>query len=139
MQNRSHFGLKMAIWYAEMERNRERMIRARETINTGKLSGAVGTFSFIDPSIETYVCRKLRARAGFCFLSDRPETAMPIFHDLSHHRLFLDKFSQEIRVLQRTEVREGGGVIFPPDRRALPPCLIKETPFSRKTFPGSPA
>ena len=53
------FGLKMAIWYTEMERNRERMIRARDTINTGKLSGAVGTFSFIDPSIEAYVCRKL--------------------------------------------------------------------------------
>ncbi len=53
------FGLKMALWYKEMERNRERMTRARETISTGKLSGAVGTFSFVDPSIETYVCRKL--------------------------------------------------------------------------------
>jgi len=56
------FGLKMALWYTEMERNRERMIRARETISTGKLSGAVGTFSFIDPGIETYVCKKLRLK-----------------------------------------------------------------------------
>jgi len=53
------FGLKMALWYAEMERNRERMIRARATISAGKLAGAVGTFSFVDPSIEEYVCRKL--------------------------------------------------------------------------------
>jgi adenylosuccinate lyase len=45
------FGLKMAVWYGEMERNRERMVRARRR-SAGKLSGVVGTYLFIDPSIE---------------------------------------------------------------------------------------
>jgi adenylosuccinate lyase len=57
MMGRSHgihaapitFGLKMALWYQEMERNLTRMMRAKETISYGKISGAVGTFSFIDP------------------------------------------------------------------------------------------
>jgi adenylosuccinate lyase len=101
------FGLKMALWYTEMERNRERMIRARETISTGKLSGAVGTFSFIDPSIETYVCKKLQ-------LKPAPVSSQIVQRD-RHAEYFttiaiiassLDKFSQEIRLLQRTEVQE---------------------------------
>jgi adenylosuccinate lyase len=45
------FGLKMALWYQEMQRNRERLVRAKETVSYGKISGAVGTFSFIDPFI----------------------------------------------------------------------------------------
>jgi len=53
------FGLKMALWYQEMQRNRERMVRARETVSYGKIAGAVGTFSFVDPTVEAYVCRKL--------------------------------------------------------------------------------
>jgi adenylosuccinate lyase len=101
------FGLKMALWYTEMERNRERMVRARETISTGKLAGAVGTFSFIDPSIETYVCRKLG-------LKPAPVSSQIVQRD-RHAEYFstmaiiassLDKFAQEIRLLQRTEVRE---------------------------------
>ena len=101
------FGLKMALWYTEMERNRERMIRARETISAGKLSGAVGTFSFIDPSVETYVCRKLG-------LKPAPVSSQIVQRD-RHAEYFttmaiiassLDKFSQEIRLLQRTEVQE---------------------------------
>jgi len=101
------FGLKMALWYTEMERNRERMIRARETISTGKLSGAVGTFSFIDPGIETYVCSKLR-------LKPAPVSSQIVQRD-RHAEYFttmaiiassMDKYSQEIRLLQRTEVQE---------------------------------
>jgi len=101
------FGLKMAIWYSEMARNRERMIRAKETISTGKLSGAVGTFSFIDPRVEAYVCGKLG-------LKPAPVSSQIIQRD-RHAEYFttlaiiassLDKFSQEIRLLQRTEVRE---------------------------------
>ena len=83
------FGLKMAIWYAEMERNRERMIRARETISTGKLSGAVGTFSFIDPSIEDICLPETGVKAGPRLLTDRSEgPPCRIFHDPGHHRLF---------------------------------------------------
>jgi len=53
------FGLKMALWYEEIGRALERMARAREVISVGKVSGAVGTFANIDPSVERYVCRKL--------------------------------------------------------------------------------
>jgi adenylosuccinate lyase len=125
------FGLKMALWYTEMERNRERMIRARETIATGKLSGAVGTFSFIDPGIETYVCRKLG-------LNPAPVSSQIVQRD-RHAEYFttlaiiassLDKFSQEIRLLQRTEVREA--------EEYLPPCRTKEILFCRKISPDFP-
>jgi adenylosuccinate lyase len=101
------FGLKMALWYQEMERNLARMIRAKETISYGKISGAVGTYSFIDPSIEDYVCRKLG-------LTPAPVSSQIIQRD-RHAEYFttlaiigssIDKFSQEIRLLQRTEVRE---------------------------------
>lgn len=101
------FGLKMALWYQEMSRNRYRLIRAKEAISTGKIAGAVGTFSFIHPSVETYVCQKLG-------LEPAPASSQIIQRD-RHAEFFctlaiiassIDKFAQEIRLLQRTEVRE---------------------------------
>ena len=101
------FGLKMALWYQEMTRNRSRLIMAKEAISTGKISGAVGTFSFIHPSVEAYVCRKLG-------LDPAPVSSQIIQRD-RHAEFFctlaiiassIDKFAQEIRLLQRTEVRE---------------------------------
>ncbi|HCV53081.1 MAG TPA: adenylosuccinate lyase, partial [Exiguobacterium sp.] len=53
------FGLKLALWYEEMKRNKVRFEAARETVEYGKMSGAVGTFANIDPFIEKYVCEKL--------------------------------------------------------------------------------
>jgi adenylosuccinate lyase len=50
------FGLKMALFYAEMGRNRDRLLKARETIACGKISGAVGTFANISPDIEAAAC-----------------------------------------------------------------------------------
>src|SRR5579872_5818603 len=52
-------GLKLALWYAELDRSVERIRRARATISVGKLSGAVGTFAHLPPSIEADVCRRL--------------------------------------------------------------------------------
>ena len=101
------FGLKMALWYQEMMRNGERMVRAKETISYGKISGAVGNFSSVDPYVEEYVCHKLG-------LKPAPVSSQVIQRD-RHAEFFstlaiiassLDKFSQEIRLLQRTEVRE---------------------------------
>src|SRR5499426_977310 len=54
------FGLKLALWYAEVQRDVERIQHARTTINVGKLSGAVGTFAHLPPSIEEDVCRRLQ-------------------------------------------------------------------------------
>jgi adenylosuccinate lyase len=53
------FGIKMALWFAELQRQRERLARARATIAVGKLSGAVGTFSHLPPEVEEAVCARL--------------------------------------------------------------------------------
>ena len=101
------FGLKLALWYQEVQRNRQRLVRAKESISHGKISGAVGTFSFIDPFVEKYVCDKLG-------LKPDPVSSQIIQRD-RHAEYFamlaiiassIDKFAQEIRLLQRTEVQE---------------------------------
>lgn len=115
MMGRSHgihaepttFGLKMALWYDEMGRNLERLERAREVISCGKLSGAVGTFSQIDPRVEKFVLKKLGLK---------PEpVATQVVHRDRHAEYFsalaitaasIEKFAVEIRHLQRTEVLE---------------------------------
>lgn len=101
------FGLKMALWYQEMERNRKRMVRAREVISYGKIAGAVGTFSFIDPSVEEYVCRKLGLKpAPVSTQIVQRDRHAEYFSTLAIIASSIDKFAQEIRLLQRTEVRE---------------------------------
>ena len=101
------FGLKLALWYAENQRNIERVRRARAGINVGKLSGAVGTFAHLDPSIEAAVC----ARLG---LEPAPVSSQVIQRD-RHAELLsalaiaaasLEKFALEIRGLQKTEIGE---------------------------------
>ena len=130
------FGLKMAIWYTEMERNRERMIRARETINTGKLSGAVGTFSFIDPSIETYVCRKLGLKpASVSSQIVQRDRHAEYFTTLAIIASSLDKFSQEIRLLQRTEVREAEEY-FSPGQKGSSAMPHKRNPVLSENISG---
>jgi adenylosuccinate lyase len=101
------FGLKLAVWYEEMSRNRERMRRAAETVRAGKISGAVGTFAHLDPDVEETVCRRLgleAARASNQTLQrDRHAEYLCTLAILGSS---LDKFATEIRHLQRTEVRE---------------------------------
>lgn len=101
------FGLKLAVFYAEFKRVRERMARAVETISVGKISGAVGTFEHLDPSVEEYVCKKLG-------LLPAPVSTQIIQRD-RHAEFFttialvgasLEKLAVELRHLQRTEVRE---------------------------------
>ncbi len=101
------FGLKLLLWMAEMDRNIARMERAKESVSVGKLSGAVGTYSNIDPFVEEYVCKELG-------LTPSPISTQVIQRD-RHAELMttlaviassLDKFATEIRHLQRTEVRE---------------------------------
>jgi adenylosuccinate lyase len=101
------FGLKMALWYQEMERNRDRMIRAKDTISTGKMAGAVGTFAFTDPAIEEYVCSHLGLRpAPVSSQIVQRDRHAEYFSTLAIIASSIDKFAQEIRLLQRTEVRE---------------------------------
>jgi adenylosuccinate lyase len=101
------FGLKLALWYDEMRRNLARLQRAREAIAVGKVSGAVGTFANVDPFVEEYVCE----RAGLVPAKVSTQVVPRDHHAeyFSHLALVatsLEKFSVEIRHLQRTEVLE---------------------------------
>ena len=101
------FGLKLALWYAELARDVVRMRRARDVVSVGKLSGAVGTFAHLPPSIEAEVCHTLG-------LEPAPVASQVIQRD-RHAELVsgmaitgssLEKFALEIRGLQKTEIGE---------------------------------
>jgi adenylosuccinate lyase len=101
------FGLKLLLWYAELQRDLDRVLRARDTVSVGKLSGAVGTFAHLDPSIEAQVCETLG-------LAPAPVSSQVIQRD-RHAELIsalaitaasLEKFALEIRGLQKTEIGE---------------------------------
>lgn len=101
------FGLTLARWYAEMERNLERLKQAKERIAYGKISGAVGTYAHLSPAVEAYVCKK-------CGLKPAPISSQIIQRD--HHAEFfttmaiiassIEMIALEVRNLQRTEVAE---------------------------------
>jgi adenylosuccinate lyase len=101
------FGLKVAHWYAEMTRNRGRLLQARQEIAFGKISGAVGTFANIDPEVEAFVCTCLG-------LNPEPVSTQIVPRD--RHAVFfstlaligssLERIATEVRHLQRTEVLE---------------------------------
>jgi adenylosuccinate lyase len=101
------FGLKMALWHAELQRHLERLDRARATIAVGKLSGAVGTFSHLPPEVEEAVCARLGLRpapvSSQILQRDRHAEVMTT---LALVAASLEKFATEIRALQKTEVRE---------------------------------
>ena len=100
-------GLKLALWWDEMRRNRARLKRARAEIAVGKISGPVGTHATVSPAIEARVCERLG-------LGVAPVSNQVIQRD--RHASFvttlavvaasLEKFATEIRGLQRTEIRE---------------------------------
>jgi len=101
------FGFKMAIFFEETKRNIERMEQARENISVGKISGAVGTFSNLEPQVEDYVCKKLKLRPA-------PISNQVLQRDRHAQYLAaiaitgatLEKLATEIRGLQRTEILE---------------------------------
>jgi adenylosuccinate lyase len=101
------FGLKMALWYAELQRHLARIDRARATIAHGKLSGAVGTFSHLPPDVEEAVCVRLGLLpapvSSQVLQRDRHAEVMTT---LALVAASLEKFATEIRALQKTEVRE---------------------------------
>jgi len=101
------FGLKLAVWYAEMSRNVKRLNAALDTISYGKLSGAVGTFANVSPEVEASACRKLGLKPA--------QVSTQILQRDRHAEYFtslailagtLEKIAVEIRHLQRTEVLE---------------------------------
>jgi adenylosuccinate lyase len=100
------FGVKLALWAMQVRRERERLQRARDVIAVGKLSGAVGTYSNIDPRVEEHVCARLGLRsvpATQVLPRDRHAEVMYACASLG---ATIESFALEIRHLQRTEVRE---------------------------------
>jgi len=101
------FGLKMALWYDETRRNLTRMERAKEAVSVGKISGAVGTFAHIPPSVEEYVCGKLGLKpASISTQIVQRDHHAEFFTTLGMIASSIEKFSVELRHLQRTEVLE---------------------------------
>ncbi|HPB36755.1 MAG TPA: adenylosuccinate lyase [Syntrophorhabdus sp.] len=101
------FGLKMAHFYDEMRRNLERMKAAKERISHGKISGAVGTFAHLQPSIEEYVCKNLGLKPAPISTQIVPrDYHAEFFTTLAIVASSVEKMSLEVRNLQRTEVGE---------------------------------
>jgi adenylosuccinate lyase len=101
------FGLKLALWHAELVRDRHRIRRARATIAVGKLSGAVGTFSHLPPEVEEAVCLRLGLRpAPISSQVLQRDRHAEVLTSLAILAASLEKFATEIRALQKTEVRE---------------------------------
>jgi len=100
------FGGKLALWALQLRRDRVRLARAREAVAIGKLSGAVGSYSNVDPEVEAYVCERLGLR---------PVPSTQVLARDAHAELLyacaalgssIEAFALEVRHLQRTEVRE---------------------------------
>jgi adenylosuccinate lyase len=100
-------GVKLALWYAELQRDLDRVLAARDAVGVGKISGAVGMFAHLDPGIEARVCEQLGLRPA-------PVSSQVIQRD-RHAELLsalaitaasLEKFAVEIRGLQKTEIGE---------------------------------
>ena len=101
------FGLKLALWYAEVQRDIVRVRRARDVVRVGKISGAVGTFAHLPPSIEADVCRRLGLEPALVSsqIIQRDRHA-ELLATLAITGASLEKFALEIRGLQKTEIGE---------------------------------
>ena len=101
------FGMKFALWYEEMKRNKERFEHAAKMVEAGKISGAVGTFANIPPFVQDYVCEKLGIESSNIStqILQRDRHA-EYFATLALIGTTLEQMATEIRHLQRTEVRE---------------------------------
>jgi adenylosuccinate lyase len=130
------FGLKLAVWYAEMNRNLTRLEQALNVISYGKISGAVGTFANIPPQIEEYVCSQLGLKPA--------EISTQIIQRDRHAQYFtalailagsIEKIAVEIRHLQRTEVGEVEEA-FAPGQKGSSAMPHKKNPIGSENLSG---
>ena len=130
------FGCKLAIWYAENQRNRERLAYAAEQMRVGKISGAVGTYTHLPPAIEKKICQRLGLEAA-------PVSSQVIQRD--RHAFYLstlaicgaslEKIALEVRGLQRTEVREVEEY-FSPEQKGSSAMPHKRNPITAEQICG---
>ena len=130
------FGMKFLLWSAEIERNIERLKQAREMMAVGKLSGAMGTYSNIDPFVEKYVCEKLGLTpvrlATQVIQRDRHAHYMTTLAIIGSS---LDKMATEIRNLQRTDIREAEEY-FAPGQKGSSAMPHKRNPITCEKVSG---
>jgi adenylosuccinate lyase len=100
-------GVKLALWYSELQRDLDRVLRARDAVSVGKLSGAVGMFAHLDPDIEDRVCRRLGLEpAAVSSQVVQRDRHAELLTALAITGASLEKFAVEIRGLQKTEIGE---------------------------------
>ena len=130
------FGLKCALWYAEMSRNLERFKKAAADVEFGKLSGSVGTFANIPPEVEQYTCEKLG-------LSPAPISTQTLQRDRHAYYLStlaligstMEKMAVEVRHLQRSELREAEEA-FRKGQKGSSSMPHKRNPISSENISG---
>ncbi len=130
------FGLKLAVWYSEMERNRERLLLARESIGVGKISGAVGTFANTAPEIEEAVCARLGLKpAPVSTQIVQRDRHAQFFSTLAIAGCSIEKIATQIRLLQHTEIREVEEY-FAPSQKGSSAMPHKRNPISSENLSG---
>ena len=130
------FGCKLALWYAENQRNTERLAYAAEQMRVGKISGAVGTYTHLPPAIEGGICARLGLVAA-------PVSSQVIQRDrhafylstLAVAAASLEKIALEVRGLQRTEVREVEEY-FSPEQKGSSAMPHKRNPITAEQICG---
>jgi adenylosuccinate lyase len=130
------FGMKLALWAMQVRRDRERLLRARDAIAVGKLSGAVGTFSNVDPSVERYVCEHLG-------LTPVPATQVlardrhaEVLYACASVGATIEAFATEIRHLQRTELREAEEAFREGEQKGSSAMPHKRNPVKSEQLSG---
>ena len=130
------FGMKFLLWMDETERNIERLKQARDFVAVGKLSGAVGTYSNIDPFIEEYVCEKLGLKpvklATQVIQRDRHADFLTTIAIVGSS---FDKMATEVRNLQRTDIREAEEY-FAPGQKGSSAMPHKRNPITCEKVSG---
>jgi adenylosuccinate lyase len=130
------FGLKLAGHYAEFQRNRERLLRAREEIATCAISGAVGTFANVDPGVEAYVAEKLGLKVEPVSTQVIPrDRHAAFFATLAVIAAGIERLATEIRHLQRSEVREAEEY-FSPGQKGSSAMPHKRNPVLSENLTG---
>jgi adenylosuccinate lyase len=100
------FGSKLALWALQLRRDRARLVRARAAIAVGKVSGAVGTYSNVDPQVEAYVCEQLGLEPAPATQVVPRDRHAEVLYACAALGSSIESFALEIRHLQRTEVGE---------------------------------
>lgn len=130
------FGLKLASWYAELKRQRVRITSAREEIAVGAISGPVGTFAYLPPSVEAHVCKKFGLKpdpvSTQIISRDRHATLFLRFAELGST---LERIVVEVRHLQRSEVREAEEY-FAPGQKGSSAMPHKRNPVLSENVTG---